>query len=58
MNTDQSIENKKHECCDCSKSFIIDNICRISANPEVWRCLDCNYKKIKNEYGGWESDDE
>jgi len=45
-------------CCDCSKNVIIDNICRISKNPEVWRCLDCNYQKIKMENGGWDSDEE
>jgi len=45
-------------CCDCSKNVIIDNICRISKNPEVWRCLDCNYQKIKLENGGWDSDEE
>lgn len=61
MTTEQTkpvVEEPEKFCCDCSKSFNIDNICRISTNPNVWRCLDCNYKKIKNENGGWESDEE
>ncbi len=51
-------EEIKKTCCDCSKNIIIDNICRISKNPEVWRCCDCIYQKIKMENGGWDSDEE
>ena len=38
-------------CCDCTKSVKIDSICKISINPEMWKCCECIEKELKKKYG-------
>jgi hypothetical protein len=40
----QHLINKYHEekiCYDCCIDFKIDNICKISVKPDLWRCFEC-----------------
>ena len=48
----------KKTCCDCSKAFKIDAICKVSIAPEMWKCFECCAIETKKKYGIEDSDDE
>jgi len=55
---EESTAKTKKTCCDCSKAFKIDAICKVSISPEMWKCFECCAIEMKKKYGIEDSEDE